>query len=63
MLAPATVTNMKIRYDAKTPQFAIFGTRVCVFYSTSTITLATQKMAAPCIIAIPTGDSLKLSQA
>ena len=30
----ATVANIKIRYDAKTPQFAIFGTRViCVFYS------------------------------
>ena len=32
--AAATVANLKIRYDAKTPQFAIFGTRViCVFYS------------------------------
>ena len=32
--ASATVANIKIRYDAKTPQFAIFGTRViCVFYS------------------------------
>ena len=32
--AAATVANVKIRYDAKTPQFAIFGTRViCVFYS------------------------------
>ena len=32
--AAATVNNIKIRYDAKTPQFAIFGTRViCVFYS------------------------------
>ena len=32
--AAATVTNIKIRFDAKTPQFAIFGTRViCVFYS------------------------------
>ena len=31
--AAATVAN--ISYDAKTPQFAIFGTRViCVFYST-----------------------------
>ena len=31
--AAATVANIKIRYDAKTPQFAIFGTRViCVFY-------------------------------
>ena len=30
----ATVANIMIRYDAKTPQFAIFGTRViCVFYS------------------------------
>ena len=29
--ARATVANIKIRYDAKTPQFAIFGTRVmCV---------------------------------
>ena len=27
----ATVANIKIRFDAKTPQFAIFGTRViCV---------------------------------
>ena len=32
--AAATVVNIKIRYDAKTPQFALFGTRVmCVFYS------------------------------
>ena len=32
--AAATVANIKIRYVAKTPQFAIFGTRViCVFYS------------------------------
>ena len=32
--AAATGANIKIRYDAKTPQFAIFGTRViCVFYS------------------------------
>ena len=32
--AAATVANIKIRYDAKTPQFAIFGTRIiCVFYS------------------------------
>ena len=32
--AAATVANIKIRYDAKTPQFAIYGTRViCVFYS------------------------------
>ena len=28
--AVATVANIKIRYDAKTPQFAIFGT--CVIY-------------------------------
>ena len=34
--AAATLANIKIRYDAKTPQFAIFGTRViCVFYSIS----------------------------
>ena len=33
-LAAATVANIKTRYDAKTPQFAIFGTRVIyVFYS------------------------------
>ena len=32
--AAATVANIKIRYDAKTPQFAIFGTRlIYVFYS------------------------------
>ena len=32
--AAATVANIKIHYDAKTPQFPIFGTRViCVFYS------------------------------
>ena len=32
--AVATVANIKIRYDVKTPQFAIFETRViCVFYS------------------------------
>ena len=31
--AAATVANIKIRYDAKIPQFAIFGTRVIyVFY-------------------------------
>ena len=31
--ASATAANIKIRYDAKTPQFAIFGIRViCVFY-------------------------------
>ena len=33
MLAAATVANIKIRYDAKAPQFAIFGTRdICVLY-------------------------------
>ena len=33
-LSAAVAANIKIRYDAKTPQFAIFGTRViCVFYS------------------------------
>ena len=33
----ATVANIKIRYDAKIPQFAIFGTRVIyVFYSNPT---------------------------
>ena len=33
--AAATVANIKIRYDAKIPQFAILGTRVIyVFYST-----------------------------
>ena len=32
--AAATVANIKIRYDAKTPQLAVFGTRdICVFYS------------------------------
>ena len=32
--AAATVANIKIRYDAKTLLFAIFGTRVIyVFYS------------------------------
>ena len=32
--AAATIANIKIRYDAKIPQFAIFGTRVIyVFYS------------------------------
>ena len=32
--AAATVANIKIRYDAKTPQFPIFGTRIiCMFYS------------------------------
>ena len=35
MLAAATVANIKRCYDAKTPQFAIFGTRVIfVFYGT-----------------------------
>ena len=34
MLTAATVANIKIRYDAKTPQCAIFGTGViCVFHS------------------------------
>ena len=32
MLAAATVANIKIRYDAKTPQFAIFETRVIVAF-------------------------------
>ena len=32
--AAATVANIMIRYDAKIPQFSIFGTCViCVFYS------------------------------
>ena len=32
--AAATIVNIKISYDAKIPQFAIFGTRVIyVFYS------------------------------
>ena len=32
--AAAAVANINIRYDAKIPQFAIFGTRgICVFYS------------------------------
>ena len=32
--AAVTIANIEIRYDAKTPQFAIFGTRtICVFYS------------------------------
>ena len=32
--AAATIANIKIRFDTKTPQFAMFGTRViCVFYS------------------------------
>ena len=36
----ATVANIKIRYDAKTPQFAVFGTRVIyVFYSIRFIVL------------------------
>ena len=36
--AADTVANIKIRYDAKIPQFSIFGTHViCVFYSISTI--------------------------
>ena len=31
--AAATVANIKIRYNAKIHQFAIFGTRIiCVFY-------------------------------
>ena len=34
LAAAATVPNKKISYAAKTPKFAIFGTRViCVFYS------------------------------
>ena len=34
VLALSAAANIKIRYDAKIPQFAIFGTRViCVFYS------------------------------
>ena len=32
--AAAIIANIKIRYDVKMPQFAIFGTHViCVFYS------------------------------
>ena len=34
--AAATIANIKIRYDVKTAEFAIFGTCViCVFYSTA----------------------------
>ena len=34
LAAAATVANIEIRYDAKTPQFALLGTRVIyVFYS------------------------------
>ena len=37
--AAATVANIKIHYDAKTPQFAIFGTRViCVLQYTKSVT-------------------------
>ena len=43
LLATATVANIKIRYDAKIPQFAIFGTRVIyVFYSISILRLDSQ---------------------
>ena len=36
--AGASVANIKIRYDAKISQFALFGTRVIyVFYSTSIV--------------------------
>ena len=39
--AAATVANIKICYDTKTPQIDIFGTRViCVFYSTQNFTSA-----------------------
>ena len=35
--AAAAVANIKLRYDTKTPKFAIYGTCViCVFYSTQT---------------------------
>ena len=37
--ATATVANVKICYDAKTPHFAIFGTRIiCVLYSINCMT-------------------------
>ena len=42
--AAATVAYIKIRYDAKTPQFAIFETRViCVFYSIVSLVLVWQR--------------------
>ena len=48
MLAAATVANIKIRYDAKAPQFAIFGTRViCVLYSISFKGYVTPLIASP----------------
>ena len=38
----ATVANKKIRYDAKSPHLAIFGTHViCVFYSIGKLSLRT----------------------
>ena len=38
--AAARVANIKIRYDAKTPQLAIFGTHViCMFYCSEVIYL------------------------
>ena len=51
MLGVATVANIKIRYDAKTPQFAIFGTRViCVFYSIERLNLISPLRAPPSLI-------------
>ena len=42
--AAATVANIKIRYDAKIPQFAIFGTRVIyVFYSIGIICIGRER--------------------
>ena len=47
--AAATIANIKIRYDAKIPQFAIFGTRViCVFYNICcNIKMKTVEMLTP----------------
>ena len=43
--AAVIVANIKIRYDVKTPQFAIFGTRVIyVFYSVSVGMLYSQSL-------------------
>ena len=48
--AAATIANIKIHYDAKTPQFAIFGTSVIsVFYSYK---ISTRPYLAPQLLQI-----------
>ena len=56
--AAATVANIKIRYDAKIPQFAIFGTCVIyVFYSISWTQHTRDFLIPHCLFKIPSTHS------